>query len=116
MFKLLINTLSNNVDGSTTNTEKLKMELKSNFPPKFSDGLGFCSKLKAKFEFQDTIILTTKASAICGIANIDKELERLEKLGVITKNNYCLWASQIVYVKKRSKIRVCADYSTEIHE
>ena len=48
---------------------------------------------------------------------IDKELGRLEKLGVIEKNDYSPWAAPTVYVKKtNNKIRICADYSTGLNE
>ena len=41
------------LDGSSTNTEKLKRELRANFPEIFSEGLVFCSKVKAKFELKE---------------------------------------------------------------
>ena len=45
---------------------------------------------------------------------IDKELERLEKLGVIEKTDYSPWAAPTVYVKK--KIRICAYDSTGLND
>ena len=33
--------------------EKIKMELKGNFPEVFSVGLGKCTKVKAKFELKE---------------------------------------------------------------
>ena len=45
---------------------------------------------------------------------IDKELGRLEKLGVIEKNDCSLWAAPTVYIKKK-KIRIYTDYSTRLN-
>ena len=78
----------NNVDGLSTNTEKLKRELKANFPPIFLEGLGFCSKVKAKFNLKENVtpIFQPKRQVLfVALGNIDKELEQLEKLGVIKK-------------------------------
>ena len=48
---------------------------------------------------------------------IDKELQRLEKLGVIKNVDYTDWASPMVYIeKKNDEIRVCADFSTGLNE
>ena len=47
------------------------------------------------------------------LEQIDKELERLENLGVISRIEFSEWACPVVYVKKKNnKIRVCADFST----
>ena len=48
---------------------------------------------------------------------IDKELGRLEKLGVIEKTDYSPCVAPVVYVKKNNnKIRICADYSTGLND
>ena len=68
-------------------------------------GLGFCSKVKAKFDLKQgvtPIFRPKKQVPFMAFANIDKELERLEKLGVIEKNPFSPRASQIVYVKKKN--------------
>ena len=46
---------------------------------------------------------------------IDKELGRLEKLGVIEKTDSSPWAAPTIHVKKK-KIRICADYSTGLND
>ena len=46
------------------------------------------------------------------LEQIDKELERLENLGVISRIEYSEWACPVVYVKKNNKIRMCVDFST----
>ena len=48
---------------------------------------------------------------------IDKELGRLEKLGVIEKTDNSPWAAPTIYEKKKNnKIRIYADYSTELND
>ena len=91
LFNVPINTFCNNVDRSSTNTEKLKREPKANFPKFFSKGLGFCSNVKAKFELEEdatSIFWPKKQVVFAAMANIGKELERLKKLRVIEKNDY----------------------------
>ena len=47
---------------------------------------------------------------------IEKDLERLENLGVIEKINYSDWAAPIVPVPKADKsIRICGDYKVTIN-
>uniref|UniRef100_A0A1I7XXY1 Reverse transcriptase domain-containing protein n=1 Tax=Steinernema glaseri TaxID=37863 RepID=A0A1I7XXY1_9BILA len=48
---------------------------------------------------------------------IDDELDRLQKLGVISPIAYSHWAAPIVVVgKKNGKTRVCADFKTGLNE
>ena len=88
LFNISIKPFCNNVDGSSNNTKKLKRECKSNFPEFFSNGLGFCTKIKAKFELKEDaapIFWLKRQVLFAALVNIDKELERLEKFGVIKK-------------------------------
>ena len=55
LLNVLINTFCNKIDG-TTSSDKLKKELKIKFPEIFSEGLGFCSKAKAKFEVKENVM------------------------------------------------------------
>ena len=56
LFNVLINTFCNKINGITTSSDKLKKELKIKFPEIFSEGLGFCSKVKAKFEVKKNVM------------------------------------------------------------
>ena len=79
-------------------------ELKEKFPEIFSEGLGFCSKVKAKFELKENVMPVfwpKRQVPYVSVETIDKELERLEKLGVIEKTAYSQWAAPTVYVKKK---------------
>ena len=51
------------------------------------------------------------------LEQIDKELERLENLGVISHIEFSEWACPVVYVKKKNnKIQMCADFSTGLND
>ena len=56
IFNIPISTFCNKIDG-TTSSDKLQKELKIKFPEIFSEGLGFCSKVKAKFEVKENVML-----------------------------------------------------------
>ena len=56
LFYVPINTFCNKIDGSTISSDKLKKELKIKFPEIFSEGFGFCSKVKAKFEVKVNVM------------------------------------------------------------
>ena len=48
---------------------------------------------------------------------INKELDRLEQVGVLSKTNFSEWAVPTVHVKKKSnQIRICADFSTGLND
>ena len=109
-FNVPINTFCHKVDG-TTSSGKLKKELKIKFPEIFSEGLGFYSIAKAKFEVKEIVmpvfclfvcLFSKRPVPYASIEIIDKKLERLEKLGVIEKTDYSSWATPIVYVKKKN--------------
>ena len=87
---LPINSFCNKINIVTasvhTATKKLKNELKKSFPEVFSEGLGMCTKTKAKFEIKKNVTLVFKlkwGEPFAPLEPINKELDRLEKLGVI---------------------------------
>ena len=70
LFNVPLNMFCNYVDGSSINTEKLKTELKANFPEFFFGGSWIFFKSKSKIRTKrgcDINILTKKASTVCGI-------------------------------------------------
>ena len=64
-----------------------KKELKIKFLEIFSEGLEFCSKVKAKFKVKENVMpvffLPKRPVPYLLVKIIDKELGRLEKLGII---------------------------------
>ena len=86
----------------------------------FSEGLGKCSQIKATFELKDNAVPGFKQKRSVPFAaweTINKELESLKNLGVISPVDYSEWSSPTVNVKKKnSKTRVCEDYSTGLND
>ena len=97
-------------------TEKFLSGMKNEFPRVFSEGLGQYTKTEVRFELNDNIRSVFKAKMNVPFTTLDsvnQELERSEKMGVISKVDYSDWATPTVYVKKKNKkIRVSADFST----
>ena len=119
LWKLPINFFCNKINVSSFKnriTENVIKDLKIKFPQVFSEGLGICKRTEAKFEVKENAkpIFKRKRNVPFGaLEQIDKELERLENLGVISRIEFSEWASPVVYVKKKNnKIRMCADFST----
>ena len=51
------------------------------------------------------------------LEQINKELDRLEQSGILSKTDFSKWAAPIVHVKKKSnQIRICADFSTGLND
>ena len=124
LYELPINSFCNRIDVSQTGenkaTEKVIKDLKNKFPRVFSEGLGECTKTEVKFELKEAVkpVFKPKRNVpFAALETVDKELERLEKLGVISKLVYSDWSSPVVIVKKRNdKIRLCADFSTGLND
>ena len=87
--------------------------------PGFSCGLGKCFELKAKLKVKDGEQPVFKKKRIVSFTareQINKELDRLEQAGILSKTDFSEWASPMVHVKKKSnQIRICADFSTELN-
>ena len=107
------------VECITAETEKVKMELKGSFPEVFSAGLGKCTKIKTKFELKENtrpIFRKKRNVPFAATEEINKELDRLVNMGILSKVEFSEWAAPTVYVRKKSKeIRVCADFSTGLN-
>ena len=114
-----INTFCQKVECITAEAEKIKIELKGSFPEVFSAGLGNCTKIKAKFELKENtrpIFRKRRNIPFAATEEINKELERLVNMGILSKVEFSEWAAPTVYIRKESKeIRVCADFSTGLN-
>ena len=69
-----------------------------------------CTKTEVKFEIKEKVkpVFEPKRNNIfSSLEVIMKELERLQKVGVIDKVDYLDWASPTVYLRKKNKIRDC---------
>ncbi|XP_052831756.1 uncharacterized protein K02A2.6-like [Octopus bimaculoides] len=50
------------------------------------------------------------------VDQVNKELEKLESLNIIEKIDHADSAAPAVYVKKKNKLRVCADFSARLND
>ena len=51
------------------------------------------------------------------LEQINKELDRLDQAGILSKTDFSEWAAPTVHVKKKSnQIRICADFSTGLSD
>jgi hypothetical protein len=89
------------------------------FPKLFSKALGKCNRTKFSLLFtKEAKVPFVRARPVPFGArdSIEKELERLEREGIISRINYADSAAPIVVVKKKNgKIRIAADYSTGLN-
>lgn len=84
----------------------------------FKKDLGLCTKTKVKLHLipnAKPTYIQKRPVSYAALPKIDAEL-RLEKLNIIEKTDFSLWAAPIVAVNKpNGKIRICADYSTGLN-
>ena len=89
-------------------------------PGFFSGGLGKCSKLKAKLKVKNgaqPVFKKKRNVPFAAREQINKELDRLEESGILSKTDFSEWAAPKVHIKKKSnQIRICADFSTGLND
>ncbi|XP_055526910.1 uncharacterized protein K02A2.6-like [Wyeomyia smithii] len=94
-------------------------QYKAAFPNVFKETLGLCKKTRVKlFLKQDArpVFKPKRPVPFTSVVKVDAEIDRLERLGIITPVNFSQWAAPIVTVKKpNGKVRICADYSTGLN-
>jgi hypothetical protein len=95
-------------------------ELRQRFREVFASSLGRCTKAKASLQLKENVTPVYRPKRPVPYAAqecVDKELERLEENGVISRVNYSPWAAPIVVVKKANgTLRICADFSTGLND
>ena len=88
-------------------------------PSIFAPGLGLCMKTKAHLQLRDGVqpkFFKTRPVPFSRIHAVDKELQRLKDLKIVTKVDYSDWATPIVVVQKPSgKLRICGDYRATVN-
>ncbi|XP_053692179.1 uncharacterized protein K02A2.6-like [Sabethes cyaneus] len=89
------------------------------FPEVFKDSLGHCTKTKIALHLvpnTQPVFRPKRPVPYHAIKKVDEELNRLQRLDIISPVDYSEWAAPIVVVKKPGgKIRICADYSTGLN-
>ena len=92
-----INPFCQNVEFKTAEAEKNKMGLKDCFPELFSVGLGKCTKIKAKFDLKENthpIFRKKRNVPFAASEEINKELDRLVNMGILSKVEFSEWAEE----------------------
>ena len=88
-------------------------------PNIFAPGLGLCTKTKAHLQLRDGVqpkFLKARPVPFSRIDAVEKELQRLEDLKIVTKVDYSDWATPIVVVQKpNGKVRICGDYRATVN-
>lgn len=89
------------------------------FPEVFFPGLGRYRGPKVKLELNKeakSIFCKPRALSLIFKERIKKELERLEKEGIITRVQDSVWGTPLVPVLKRNgQVRICADYKRTVN-
>ena len=102
------------IESTTSNSVNLKKELKQRFTLFFSGGLRKCSELKAKLKVNDRaqpVFKKKRNVPFVALEKINKELDRLEQVGILSKTDFSEWAAPMFHVKKKSnQIRIFADF------
>ncbi|VDL83597.1 unnamed protein product [Nippostrongylus brasiliensis] len=98
----------------------VEKELMETYPTVFEGGLGLCTKEKAELILEQgvrPVFRGCRPVAHAAMDSVDKELDRLLEMGVITPVTHSEWAAPIVCVRKANgKLRVCADFSTGLNK
>ena len=114
-----INMFCQKVECITAEAEKIKKEQKGSFPEVFSACPGKCTKITAKFELKENtrpIFRKKRNIPFASTKEMNKELDRLVNMGILSKVEFSEWAAPMVYIRKKSKeIRVCAEFSTGLN-
>lgn len=115
LFDVPINVICN-----ATHQESTTAGLKAKYPEVFKAGLGFCTKEKAKLTLRrdapQQCYRKARPLPFAKAQIVEKELLRLQQMGVIEPITHSEWAAPIVVVQKSNgKIRVTADYSTGLN-
>ncbi|XP_052895692.1 uncharacterized protein K02A2.6-like [Anopheles moucheti] len=92
--------------------------LHASFPEVFR-GTGLCTKAQIKLQLRENcspVFRPKRPVAYAMQATVEKELDRLVEMNVITPIDYSEWAAPIVVVRKSNgSIRICGDYSTGLN-
>ncbi|XP_040157579.1 uncharacterized protein K02A2.6-like [Anopheles arabiensis] len=104
--------------GTVSTATPIAKQLETKFPSVFR-GSGLCTKARIKVQVKENTQPTfcpKRPVAYAMQEAVNKELDRLEQLGVITPVDYSEWAAPIVVVRKANgTIRICGDYSTGLN-
>lgn len=119
LWDVPLSTVCNQSTICTVNNTTFEEQLKQDFAEIFQPSLGLCRNTKAVLHLKPNVrpvFRPKRPVPFAALPAVNKELDRLEELGVISKVNFSSWAAPIVAIKKpNGAIRVCADFSTGLN-
>lgn len=122
IWEVPINSICNAVEAADVSAESQRVTdtITSRFPAVFRDSPGLCTKFNVELRVkpgQQPVFRPKRPVAFAAVADIDNELDRLQKLGIIHAVEYSQWAAPIVVVRKTNgTTRICADFSTGLND
>ncbi|XP_055590370.1 uncharacterized protein K02A2.6-like [Uranotaenia lowii] len=100
LWSLPLSTICNQVQ---TNQATSIQHYKAAFPNVFNNTLGHCKKTKVQLFLKPDarpVFKPKRPVPFTSVAKVDAEIDRLEKLGIITAVDFSQWAAPIVVVRK----------------
>lgn len=117
LWDVPISTLCNQIKNKTDNS--FINRLRKQFPNVFNGNLGICTKAKAVLHLKPNakpVFRPKRPVPYAALPAVEKEINRLEEMGVISRIDYSAWAAPIVATKKSNgDIRICGDFSTGLN-
>lgn len=114
-----INKICNVIQATKSEHDVFITELKNESQIIFSETPGKCLKAKAIIHIKPDvrpIYRPKRPVSFAALEGVECELDRLQKLDIISPIEYSEWAAPIVAVKRpNGRIRICADYSTGLN-
>uniref|UniRef100_A0A183C855 RNA-directed DNA polymerase n=1 Tax=Globodera pallida TaxID=36090 RepID=A0A183C855_GLOPA len=121
------NMLSGNTTINQISSQNIEAKIKetiTNLPQKFaqvfSEGLGLCTKMNAHLALKadiNPVFRRARPVPYSALSIVNGELDRLEKMKVITPVEHTEWAAPVLVVKKANgTARLCADFSTGLND
>ena len=105
---------------SEINPQSALQSVLAKYPDVFMEGLGTLKGVKVKIyvdQERRTQIYQSKISALRIETNVELELERLEREGIILPVEFSEWAAPIVPVAKpNGTVRICGDYKLTVNQ
>ena len=105
---------------ANTNSKYFFESLQRRFKEVFSSKLGMCTKAHATLNLKPNakpVFRPKRPVPYAALPAVEKELQRLENIGVISKVDYSSWAAPIVATRKSNgEVRICGDFSTGLND
>ena len=105
-----------------TNAERIAIteRLKHKYADVFKPELGLCTKISASLQLKpdaQPVFKKKRPVPHAAFEQLNNEISRLQKEGIISPVDHSQWAAPIVAVRKANgSIRLCADFSTGLND